>query len=641
LAGLIRRPASDPPRRFFRRDECVPALARVCVAAALACLTARAARARAPDAPSQLSPAAEVMASAMPPRLSAWVKDRDGDSLTVTFYGRAVTSAGPDFTLIEIPDTQYYSASMYGATPATFRSQTQWIADNRVTRNVAYVAHVGDIVQHCDSIPAEWASADGCMKLLEDPAKTMLPAGIPFGVAPGSHDIGGTGAVVCYNQYFGVARFQGRAYYGGHFGADNANWFGLWSASGLDFIVIGLKLMWNQDPAPLHWADSLLTAYPKRRAILVSHYLLDPGPPATFSPQGQAIYGALKGHANLMLMICGHYVNDARRSDTWNGHTVHTVMSNYQNIGRGGDGWLRIMEFSPVHNQIRMRTYSPWLGQSWVTPDSSKQFTLSCDLSGGDGGFHPIGSLRKVASGSTASIQWTGLQSGKKYEWYATASDGSNTTTGAAASFTLGDDLPPATRVAAPNGGEVLLAGQWADLEWSAVDDGSGTMNVDVLLSRDGSGGPWEALASAFPNSGDYRWRVTGPATAQAYFAVVARDSFNNFTVDRSDGAFRISAATGVGDGPESLSLEPVAPNPTRGQGHFTAFLPQAGPIRLAVLDVAGREVAVLADGPAAAGRNEFVWDGRSGSARAPAGIYVLRLEAGSAVLTRKFAIAR
>jgi hypothetical protein len=167
------------------------------------------------------------MVSATPPRLSATVSDPDGDSLTVTFYGRAVTSAGPDFTLIEIPDTQYYTSSMNGGTPDMFRSQTQWIADNRVLRNIAFVAHVGDIVQHTDQVPSEWVAADWCIKPLEDPVATSLAGGLPFGISPGSHDIAGTGAVVCYNQTFGVARFQGRAYYGGHFGADNANWFEL------------------------------------------------------------------------------------------------------------------------------------------------------------------------------------------------------------------------------------------------------------------------------------------------------------------------------------------------------------------------------------------------------------------------------
>ena len=48
-----------------------------------------------------------------------------------------------------------------------------------------------------------------------------------------------------YNTYFGESRFLGRTYYGGHFGSNNDNHFSLFSASGMDFIVIYLEF----DPA--------------------------------------------------------------------------------------------------------------------------------------------------------------------------------------------------------------------------------------------------------------------------------------------------------------------------------------------------------------------------------------------------------
>ena len=587
------------------------------------------------------------MVASTPPALTTTVHDPDGDSLTVTFYGRRVTSAGPDFTLIEIPDTQYYTSSLNGGSPAIFRAQTQWIAASRVWRNIAYVAHVGDIVEDTDDVSAEWVAADFCMKPLEDPDATLRSDGIPFGVAPGNHDIAGSGAVMYYNYYFGASRFAGRSYYGGHYGSDNSNWFNLFSASGLDFIVIGFKLMWAQDPKVVHWADSLLTVYSNRRAIIVSHFLLDPGPPETsnprgFSPQGQAIYDGLKGHSNLILMLCGHYVDEYRRTDTYNGHTVHTVMGNYQGRPHGGDGWLRIMEFSPARNQIRVRTYSPTLGRFEVDADSSSQFTLPCDLGGGDVGFHPIGTFRRVPSGSSVSIPWTGLRRGKKYEWYVTVSDGTSPVTGPVSQFTIRDDLPPVAQVGAPNGGEALLPGQWANLQWSATDDASGMMDVDVLLSRNGPGGPWEPVATGIPNTGAFPWRVTGPGTTNARFAIVARDSFYNFAVDASDGSFQITGTTAVGDraaGP--LALEPVAPNPTRGPSRFGIVLPEAARVRLEVLDVGGREVALLADGFEPAGAREFAWDGRSRRGPVPAGIYVLRLESSGRTLTRKFVVAR
>jgi len=46
------------------------------------------------------------------------------------------------------------------------------------------------------------------------------------------------------------------------------------SASGLDFIVLYLEYDMNPDVRVLAWADSLLKAYPTRRAIVVSHFIL-------------------------------------------------------------------------------------------------------------------------------------------------------------------------------------------------------------------------------------------------------------------------------------------------------------------------------------------------------------------------------
>src|SRR5206468_9161282 len=65
---------------------------------------------------------------------------------------------------------------------------------------------------------------------------------------------------------FGVGRFQGRTYYGGHYGSNNDNWYDLFSASGMDFIVISFEYDTTPDQAILDWGDQLLTTYRDRKS---------------------------------------------------------------------------------------------------------------------------------------------------------------------------------------------------------------------------------------------------------------------------------------------------------------------------------------------------------------------------------------
>jgi hypothetical protein len=85
-----------------------------------------------------------------------------------------------------------------------------------------------------------------------------------------------------------------------------------------------------------------------------------------------------------------------------------------------------------------------------------------------------------------------------------------------------------------------------------------------------------------------------------------------------------------------ALALEPACPSPMRGTGSFGFVLPREIRARLSVLDLQGREVAVLADGVFPAGRRVVTWDGRTERGSAPAGLYFVRLAAGGRVFTQR-----
>jgi hypothetical protein len=95
-----------------------------------------------------------------------------------------------------------------------------------------------------------------------------------------------------------------------------------------------------------------------------------------------------------------------------------------------------------------------------------------------------------------------------------------------------------------------------------------------------------------------------------------------------------VAVAPGSGD---RLRLA-VAPNPLSGAPGRVRYDVQAtGPVQVAVYDVLGREVAVLAEGVAAAGLHEAALDT---SALAP-GVYVLRLTAAGETLTQTVTVTR
>jgi len=72
-------------------------------------------------------------------------------------------------------------------------------------------------------------------------------------------------------------------------------------------------------------------------------------------------------------------------------------------------------------------------------------------------------------------------------------------------------------------------------------------------------------------------------------------------------------------------------PNPFSDATTIEYSLEKAGPVRLVVFDMLGREVSVLADGWQAAGRHRARFSGQD----LPSGLYVYELNAGSFVQTR------
>jgi hypothetical protein len=372
--------------------------------------------ASAPDEPMLSSPADGATGVVTSPALSALVSDPSGGSLSVRVGLRPAVQ--PEFTIIVLPDTQHYSEAF----PAVFTSQTQWIVNNKAARNIVFVTHEGDIVEH-NNLLSEWQAANASMSLLDGV--------VPYGMGPGNHDQPTT----LYNQFFPYTRYQNQPWYGGHFQNLNDNNYQLFSGGGIDFVIVHLQFC--PPVAAVTWASSVLQAHPNRIGIMTTHGYLDGAAQRTVGGCASTQYlwdGLAVPNPNLHFMLSGHVHTESRRTDIVHGHPVYQMLADYQDRPpTGGEGWLRILRFVPSDNKVYVQTYSPWLNR--FETDADSEFTLDFPMGGT---FTNAGTVTAV-SGSTASITPTALAPFTQYEWQMTVTNaGGKTRTGPVWAFTTG-----------------------------------------------------------------------------------------------------------------------------------------------------------------------------------------------------------
>jgi hypothetical protein len=295
-----------------------------------------------------------------------------------------------EFSIVVIPDTQYYTSEKNGGKKEMFTAQTEWITKNAAKENIKYVIHLGDISDNGELFPVQWVNASKSMYVLEKP-QPGYPQGIPYGMAVGNHDqtksqYPVSGKTDQYNKYFGIKHFQDKKWYGGHYGNDNDSHFDLFEAGGINFISIFFEYdSYDENIEGLNkWASALLEKYKDRKAILVSHSIVHFNKTAgtnekafpKFSKQGQRIFDRLKSYPNVFLTLSGHVGDhgEGYRQDGYAGNVIKSLLSDYQSRPDGGHGLMRIMKFSKSKDLISVRTFSPVTGEEETDLDSKFSF---------------------------------------------------------------------------------------------------------------------------------------------------------------------------------------------------------------------------------------------------------------------------
>jgi Calcineurin-like phosphoesterase len=319
------------------------------------------------------------------------------------------TTSDNDYSIVVLPDTQYYASSW----PDVFMAQTRWVIENRDSERISFVLHTGDLVD--SDVPAQWEVASRSMHALDNQ--------VPYVVTAGNHDYANLAdRMGMGNIYFPPSQFAHAPWFGGTFEPDHIeNSFSLFGVGPARWLVIALEF--GPRDEVLDWANTLLKVFRDWPAIVITHaYLYRDGTrynhagPVNqqFNPHDYVMMGqagttindgeeiwrkVVQSNSNVKLVFSGHDVNGANlppgtsallTSTRTDGSRVHQILANYQTCTnapcetygagtaaqtvRGGNGYLRILRFSNGGSRVAITTYSPYL-DSFLS-DPGNQFVV-------------------------------------------------------------------------------------------------------------------------------------------------------------------------------------------------------------------------------------------------------------------------
>ncbi|MCK5773481.1 MAG: metallophosphoesterase, partial [Thermoplasmata archaeon] len=247
-----------------------------------------------------------------------------------------------------------------------FTNQTEWIRDHRQEYNIQYVLHEGDITNNNNF--EQWNNSNNSMRVLDGQ--------VPYTLTTGNHDMGPNGNAAnrdtYLNDFFPSPQYENWSTFGGAYEKGKLeNTYHVFSEAGLDWMIVSLEFAPRD--AVLEWANQIISDHPGRMTMVVTHNYLagdarnpwlggsygvenDPAGANT----GEEIWQkCIRRHKNIICVFSGHIlVESGYLASTGNhGNTVHQMLANFQMNERGGDAFMRILEFNTSAGSIEVRTY--------------------------------------------------------------------------------------------------------------------------------------------------------------------------------------------------------------------------------------------------------------------------------------------
>ncbi len=288
---------------------------------------------------------------------------------------QAVKAMTQAFTIVALPDTQVYS-EVNEYTPV-FERQVQWVLEQHKAGKVAFVTHLGDVVDNGES-EAQWTNAMRALNPL------LTQSALPFSIIRGNHD-----EKTFFKARLGPQVYTGKPWYVGA-SSTGLSFAQEFKVGEVRFLHVGFQM--NPEQADFDWANNLVKdpKYAGIPTLVSTHDYMVVG--RRSSAAGKAIWeGFVKANPQVFMVMNGHTHTEYHMvSHDDKGRPVLQMLSDYQDREHGGQGLLRLITVDVPAGEVRVQSYCPGYTitdddetvkvDPWYEKDTNSEFTIKMNL---------------------------------------------------------------------------------------------------------------------------------------------------------------------------------------------------------------------------------------------------------------------
>jgi predicted phosphodiesterase len=289
-------------------------------------------------------------------------------------------NTGGYYTFIFLPDLQNMTSNY----PEILSTMFRWIINNKTKNNIQAVISLGDLTNVASD--TEFRTISSQFSKLDSADIINLPV-------IGNHDYDfsnpSSRSTVKFDTYFPVSKYYLKNWFGGAYNSSMSNSYIKIEIEGKKYLIMGLEIFPRDEV--LRWAQTIINQNTDSEILIVTHSYLNSNGTRTAStdPYGSNAYSLgrdndaiklwnnfIKVNENIHYVFSGHQICSPTSAYSYDinnrGGLVNQFFFNHQCDANGGNGFLIIMNFSPIEQKINIKTYSPFLNSF----DSSGEYVI-------------------------------------------------------------------------------------------------------------------------------------------------------------------------------------------------------------------------------------------------------------------------